>query len=207
MNVRDIVTTVVFTATTLSTSAHVVADTSKPNPKPLIVINGKEHPGMSISDLDSTVTPNQISSIKVLKDSAAISLYGVEARDGVILIITKDHSTNKNDTDDNIIFTKTEVEPAFPGGAPAWNEFLAKNINAAVPVKKRAPVGAYTVWVQFVVDKEGSISNIRALTNQGFGMEQECIRIMKLSPQWIPAMQNGHKVKAYRKQPITFVVE
>jgi TonB-dependent SusC/RagA subfamily outer membrane receptor len=211
MKVRAIVTTVVFTAITLSVSAHIIPDTTKPNPKPLIVINGKERPGMSISDLDSTIKPNQISSINVLKDSAAISSYGEQARDGVILIMTKDSSspaiTNTNNSDDNIIFEKTDVEPAFPGGPAAWNQFLTKNINAAVPIKKRAPAGAYTVWVQFVVEKAGKISDIRALTNQGFGMEQECIRLMKLSPPWIPAMQNGHKVKAYRKQPITFVVE
>ena len=210
MNVRVIVTSV-FIAITSFVSAHTIVDTTQPNAKPLIVINGKERPGMSISDLDSTIKPNQISSINVLKDSAAIALYGAQARNGVILIITKDNSsptaTNTNDSDDNIIFEKTEVEPSFPGGAAAWQQFLSKNINAAVPVKKAAPAGAYTVWVQFIVDKEGNISNIRALTGHGFGMEEECIRLMKQSPQWIPAVQNGHKVKAYRKQPITFVVE
>jgi TonB-dependent SusC/RagA subfamily outer membrane receptor len=211
MNIRALVTTVVFTAITSSVSAHVFVDTTKPNAKPLIVINGKEHPGMSVSDLDSSIKPNQISSIDVLKDSAAVSLYGEQARDGVILIVTKDNPNpgvkNSNDPDDDIIFEKTEVEPAFPGGADAWKQFLTKNMNAAVPVKKHAPAGAYTVWVQFIVDKEGNISGIRALTNHGFGMEQECTRLIKLSPQWIPAMQNGHKVKAYRKQPITFVVD
>lgn len=211
MNSRALVASVAFTTITLSVSAHIIADTTKPSARPLIVINGKERPGMNISDLDSTIKPNQISSINVLKDSAATALYGEQGRNGVILIITKDNSsptaTNTNDPDGNIIFEKTEVEPAFPGGAAAWKQFLTKNINAAVPVKKRAPAGAYTVWVQFVVDKEGNISDIRALTNHGFGMEQECIRLMKQSPQWIPAMQNGHKVKAYRKQPITFMVE
>jgi Secretion system C-terminal sorting domain/Gram-negative bacterial TonB protein C-terminal len=60
--------------------------------------------------------------------------------------------------------------------------------------------------LQFIADKEGNVGNIRALTKHGFGMEQECIRVMKLSPKWNPAMQNGIPVKAYRKQPFTFVI-
>ena len=50
------------------------------------------------------------------------------------------------------------------------------------------------------------MSNMRPLTNHGYGMEQECIRVMKLSPNWIPARQNGHIVAAYKKQPFTFVI-
>jgi len=108
--------------------------------------------------------------------------------------------------DDNIIFTKPEIEASFPGGDKAWMNFLMKNLDANVPIENGAPVGTYTVRLQFIVDKEGTISDLKALTNHGHGMEQECIRILKLSPQWIPAIQNGYKVKAYRKLPITFVV-
>ncbi|TMI93006.1 MAG: hypothetical protein E6H06_12685 [Bacteroidetes bacterium] len=107
---------------------------------------------------------------------------------------------------DNIIFEKVEVDPSFPGGEGAWRNFLLKNLKGSVPAEKGAPAGAYTVWLQFIVDKEGNISDTRPLTNHGYGMEEECVRIMKLSPRWIPATQNGHIVTAYRKQPITFVV-
>jgi protein TonB len=60
--------------------------------------------------------------------------------------------------------------------------------------------------VQFIVDKEGNISDVKALTNQGYGMEDEAVRVIKKGPNWTPAQQNGRYVKAYRKQPITFVV-
>ena len=62
------------------------------------------------------------------------------------------------------------------------------------------------VMVQFVVDKEGRVTDIKPLTKFGFGMEEEVIRILKKSPPWIPAIQFGRSVKAYRKQPVTFVV-
>jgi protein TonB len=60
--------------------------------------------------------------------------------------------------------------------------------------------------VQFIVDKQGNISDVKALTNHGYGMEEEAIRAIKRGPKWTPAIQNGRNVNAYRKQPITFVV-
>jgi protein TonB len=104
------------------------------------------------------------------------------------------------------LFERVEVEASFPGGLSGWREFLEKNLNAGIPVRKKAPVGTYTVMIQFVVDKQGNISDIKPLTDHGYGMEKEVIRILKKSPQWVPAMQNGRPVRAYRKQPVTFVV-
>ena len=107
---------------------------------------------------------------------------------------------------DNIIYDKVEIEASFPGGDNAWRNFLEQNINAATPVEYGAPAGTYTIIVQFVVDKEGKISDIRALTHHGYGMEAEVIRLLKKAPKWIPAFQDGRQVKAYRKQPVTFMV-
>ncbi|MET0394063.1 MAG: energy transducer TonB [Chitinophagaceae bacterium] len=104
------------------------------------------------------------------------------------------------------IYEAVEVEATFPGGIDGWVKFLETTLDASVPVRKGAPEGRYTVYIQFVVDKEGNISNIKALTNHGYGMEGEVIRILKKSPNWLPATQGGRKVKAYRKQPVTFVV-
>jgi len=49
--------------------------------------------------------------------------------------------------------------------------------------------------------------DVKALTRNGYGMEKEAIRLIKDGPRWTPAIQNGHTVNAYRKQPIIFVVE
>lgn len=104
-------------------------------------------------------------------------------------------------------FTEVEVEASFPGGLPAWKTFLVKNLKANVPADNSAPVGKYTVIVQFVVGKDGAVSGIKALTNFGYGMEDEVVRIIEKSGNWTPALQNGKAVNAYRKQPVTFVVE
>ena len=113
----------------------------------------------------------------------------------------------KKEDDENKIFEKVEVEAAFPGGESAWKKFLERNLRADVATENGAPAGSYTVWVQFVVDKEGNVSDVKALTNHGYGMEDEAVRVIKKGPQWKPAIQNGRQVKAYRKQPITFQIE
>ncbi len=108
--------------------------------------------------------------------------------------------------DDNKIFEKVEIEASFKGGEGAWKKYLERNLNPNVPVDNGAPEGTYTVYVQFVVSKDGSISDVKALTNHGYGMEQEAIKVIKKGPAWVPAVQNGRSVNAYRKQPITFQV-
>lgn len=107
----------------------------------------------------------------------------------------------------NKIFEKLEVEPSFKGGTTAWSEYLKRNLNTNIPVKKRAPPGNYTVYIQFIVDREGRITDVKPLTNHGYGMETEAIRLIQNSPAWIPAMQNGKKVNAYQKQPIVFFIK
>lgn len=105
------------------------------------------------------------------------------------------------------IFEKVDIEASFPGGEMAWRKFLEKNLRADVPLRRGAPAGSYTVWVQFVVDKEGNVSSIKPLTSWGYGMEDEIVRVLKKSPKWMPASQDGIEVRAYRKQPVTFVIE
>ncbi len=111
----------------------------------------------------------------------------------------------KKDDDDHI-FEKVEVEASFKGGEGAWRKYLERNLNANTPVENGAPEGSYTVVVQFIVDKEGNISDVKANTNHGYGMEEEATKVIRKGPSWVPAVQNGRNVKAYRKQPITFVV-
>ncbi len=113
----------------------------------------------------------------------------------------------KKEDDENKIFDKVEIEASFPGGDSKWRQYLERNANGQVATDNGAPEGTYTTVVQFVVDKEGNISDVRSLTNHGYGMEEEAMRVIKKGPKWNPAVQNGRQVKAYRKQPITFQVQ
>lgn len=105
------------------------------------------------------------------------------------------------------IFEKVEVEASFPGGDKAFAKYLEENLNAATPVLNGAPAGTYHVLIQFLIDRNGTVSRVTALTKYGYGMEAEVIRIIRKSPAWVPALQNGRAVRAYHRQPVTFVVE
>jgi hypothetical protein len=105
---------------------------------------------------------------------------------------------------EKVIFDSVDVEAAFPGGEVAWRRFLERNLNGNVPVDNGAPVGAYTVYVEFVVKADGTVGAIVPLTELGYGMEEEVVRMMKKSGRWSPAMKNGKPVNAYRLQPVIF---
>lgn len=113
----------------------------------------------------------------------------------------------KDKSGEEPVYQKVEVEAGFPGGQEAWANFLKRNLNPNVPVDKGAPSGRYTIFVQFIVDKDGTVSDLKPITNHGYGMENEVMRVMKIAKMWVPATNEGKVVKSYRKQPITFIVE
>ncbi len=98
-------------------------------------------------------------------------------------------------------------EATFEGGMPVWIRYLQKNLKSETAEKNGARAGTYQVIVRFIVNKNGTISDVRAETKWGFGMEQEVVRVIKNSPKWIPAIEMNEKINAYRRQPLTFVVE
>jgi periplasmic protein TonB len=134
-----------------------------------------------------------------------------EKDNGIVAPAVSDKGSNVVETvkenEDEKIFTKVEQDAEFPGGQSAWTRYLQKNLNANVPVDNSAPAGSYTVVVRFVVSRNGEISDIQCESDPGYGMCDEAKRIIRRGPQWKPALQNGRNVNAYRRQPITFVVE
>lgn len=96
-----------------------------------------------------------------------------------------------------------DIDAKFDGN---WKRFLESNLNAEVPVDNNAPAGRYSVVIRFVVDIDGSISDITALTAHGYGLEEEAIRVIRKSKKWQPAFLNGVHLKAYKKQVVVFEV-
>ncbi|MBZ4191238.1 energy transducer TonB [Niabella sp. 3A5MI-3] len=96
-----------------------------------------------------------------------------------------------------------EIDARYSGD---WARFLQTNLRGDIPVENGAGPGNYQVIAQFVVDVDGTVSNVKILKDPGYGMGSETVRVIAASGRWTPAMQNGKPVKAYRKQPITFQV-
>ncbi len=109
----------------------------------------------------------------------------------------------KKQEEEDKIYPIVEIPAKYAGN---WEKFLLRNLNSNIPVDNGAAAGRYKVIIQFVVDKEGRVSDIRPLTNNGYGMEEEAMRVLKKSDQWEPAIQSGFKVKAYHKQVIVFEI-
>lgn len=129
----------------------------------------------------------------------------------LFLVISVSPSYSQNNVADTVtidsdVFQKVETEASYPDGINGWRKFLEKNLNANTPVDNGAPMGRYQVIVQFVVDINGEVSDVKPLTKYGWGRENEVVRLIKRSGKWNPAIQNGRPVKAYRKQPVTFQV-
>lgn len=175
--------------------------------KGVIELDGKIFNGTA---KELPVTPDQIASISVLKGEAIEKEYGLKQGESLLSVMTKTYSEGLRQNRDPAtkpVFTETEIEPKFSENKKDWADFLKKNLNAAVAVEHGAPAGTYKVEVQFVVAENGKLSDIKPVTRFGYGMEDEVVRLIKISPDWIPAKQNGHNVTAYHKQPVTFVIE
>jgi hypothetical protein len=113
---------------------------------------------------------------------------------------------NGTAADTSGIVKTVEKMAEFPGGMNAWRTFLQNNLRANKPfMEMGAPAGRYNVQVQFIVDKEGKISNITPLTNYGFGFEAEVVRVIEQSGTWTPAAQKGRLVKSHHIQPVVFM--
>ncbi len=113
----------------------------------------------------------------------------------------------KDNTDYDQIFNKVEREADFPGGKAAWQKYLERNLNSSVPTDGGAPAGIYSVSVTFVVEKDGSITDVKALNDPGYGTADEAVRVIKKGPKWTPAEQNGRNVRYQAVQKVSFQVE
>ena len=110
----------------------------------------------------------------------------------------------KNTSSDSIpdkVFTKVENEASFPGGQQAWIKYISRKIQASIDSFTNKDYG--TCVVKFIVNTDGSISNVEATTMKDTYLADIALNAVKTGPKWIPATQNGRVVAAYRLQPIT----
>jgi protein TonB len=100
-------------------------------------------------------------------------------------------------------FTKVEVEAQFPGGEEKWNKYVYNTIMRSIDdLVEDGQAG--TVEVQFIVDREGNVSSVEAMNMKGSVLARVATDAIKRGPKWVPAVQNGRQVKAWRRQKITF---
>jgi len=92
--------------------------------------------------------------------------------------------------------------PEFPGGMDAMKTFISKNIQYPSDALEAAISGK--VYVSFVVEKEGQISEVKVLRNLYPSLDNEALRVVKSMPNWKPGMQNGKPVRVKYNLPVFF---
>lgn len=106
-------------------------------------------------------------------------------------------------TSEEEIFMVVEENPEFPGGVKKMYEFIGKNLQYPPLARENNIQGK--IVVNFVVDKDGSITNVKVVSKPlGWGCEEEAIRVVKMMPKWKPGMQRNKPVRVSYNLPIKF---
>ena len=100
------------------------------------------------------------------------------------------------------IFTAVEVEPAFPGGIDEFYRYLQVNIKYPPDAKKNRLQGK--VFISFVVERDGSLTNCAILRGVSPDIDAESLRVINNSPKWKPGIQNGRPVRVQYSMPLNF---
>ena len=100
------------------------------------------------------------------------------------------------------VFDVVEVMPSFPGGQAALFEWLSKNIKYPVVAEENGVQGR--VIVTFVVERNGSITDVQVVKSVDPSLDKEAVRVVKAMPHWIPGKQNGSAVRVKFTVPVTF---
>lgn len=103
---------------------------------------------------------------------------------------------------ENIIFIHVKNMPEFPGGIPALKKWLAEHVNYPAIAKENGIQG--TVYLRFVVKKDGTIGKVKILRGVDPLLDEEAIKVVKKLPRFKPGEQNGKKVNVWFSIPISF---
>jgi len=106
--------------------------------------------------------------------------------------------------DEDKVYTMAEVMPEFPGGQNALFAFLGKNIQYPADALESKKQG--TVYVSFVVNTDGKVTDVKMLRGLHPSLDKEAMRVVSRMPNWTPGMQNGKPVKTQYNLPVKFLL-
>ncbi len=104
-----------------------------------------------------------------------------------------------------LLLNYVEIMPEFPGGQDALNEYLKNNLKYPKSALTASISG--TVYVSFIVEKDGTISNVKIVRGADKDLNAEALRVVKSMPKWVPGKQRGKAVRVQYTLPIEFVLE
>jgi len=152
--------------------------------------------------------PRQVTVINIVEDD-------VDIEDDLELDVEVDQETiiedfvpmvsDEEEVEEMEIFTVVESMPSYPGGDAARMKFLQENIRYPQMARESGIQG--TVYATFVVEPDGSVSDVRVVRAIGGGCDEEAIRVIKLMPRWNAGQQRGKPVRVQFTMPIRFTLQ
>lgn len=151
--------------------------------------------------------PRQVTVLQVVEDD-------VEVEESIEIDVETDQTEEievyipppqEETIDEQEIFTVVESMPEFPGGQQAMMEYIARNIRYPAMARESGIQGR--VFVNFVVERDGSVTNVRVLRGIGGGCDEEAIRVVKAMPKWTPGRQRGQAVRVSFNLPVRFTLQ
>lgn len=151
--------------------------------------------------------PPQVTIINVVEDD-------VEVEDDIEIDIEFDEDeameefefvVEDEEIEEQQIFLVVENMPEFPGGEAAMYKFIGKNIVYPRMAKESGISGR--VFITFVVERDGSVTDVKILRGIGGGCDEEAVRVIRKMPRWSPGKQRGKPVRVQYRMPIKFTLQ
>ena len=122
----------------------------------------------------------------------------------LLMVNTNAMAQSKKIANDKVL-EKAEVMPQFPGGDQAMMKFVSENVQYPEEAKEKEISGR--VMVGFIVEKDGSISDVKVVKGIGGGCNEEAVRVVKAMPKWKPGKEKGKPVRVHFTMPFTFKLQ
>ncbi|HEY0175298.1 MAG TPA: TonB family protein [Pedobacter sp.] len=154
------------------------------------------------------VTEETMPSLDELKDAVVgqVTQSGTATQASATPVTSSGNGEGTVPATDNTIHDAAGIEkyPEFEGGMGAWSKFIQRNLRYPEQAMEKETQGK--VFVSFVVEKDGSISNVIVMKGIGDGCDEEAMRVIKKSPRWRPGIQNGIPVRVRYNIPLSFML-
>ncbi len=142
---------------------------------------------------------------ELMDTKTAIGSFDVQGNDetgGEILKAKEVIAQPEPKEEENKVFDVVEQMPEFPGGQAALMEYLSKNVKYPVVAQENGVQGR--VVVSFVVERDGSVTDVQVVKSVDPSLDREAVRVISSMPKWIPGKQNGQAVRVKYNVPVSF---
>ena len=133
---------------------------------------------------------------------ALLAMNNTTIRANVQKKVVKTTKTTKKADASNKVYEVVEQMPTFPGGDAALMKYLAENIKYPVSAQKAKEQGR--VVVQFIVEKDGTVTGVKTVRSVTPALDAEAVRVIKAMPKWTPGKQGGQPVRVNYNVPVSF---